>query len=164
MKVYFSHGKESGPWGSKIKRLADLAQHYGYQVESIDYRDTMDPDLRAQRLVDIVHQEEVDTLLVGSSMGGYVSLIASESIKVKGTFLLAPALFIEGYAVQEYPKLENLEIVHGWSDEVIPVENSIAYAKKTDCTLHLIAGDHRLNSSIEQVERLFERFLMDHKK
>ena len=26
MKVVFSHGKESGPWGFKIKRLAEIAQ------------------------------------------------------------------------------------------------------------------------------------------
>jgi hypothetical protein len=36
MKVYFSHGKESGPWGSKIKRLAGIAQQKGYAVDSID--------------------------------------------------------------------------------------------------------------------------------
>lgn len=164
MKIYFSHGKESGPWGTKIKRLADLAEQHGYHVDSIDYRDTLDPDARAQRLVEILEQEKGDVLLVGSSMGGYVSLLASKVRNVKATFLLAPALYIEGYAVQDYPNPKNLEIVHGWSDEVIPFENSISYAKKANCTLHLIAGDHRLNSSLEQVERLFEQFLVTHKK
>jgi hypothetical protein len=33
-------------------------------------------------------------------------------------------------------------------------------AKNIDCSLHLISGDHRLNSSIEIVEKLFVQFLM----
>ena len=37
MKIYFAHGKESGPWGSKIKRLAGIAKDLGCAVESIDY-------------------------------------------------------------------------------------------------------------------------------
>lgn len=164
MKIYFSHGKESGPWGTKIKRLADLAEQHGYQVESIDYRDSLDPDLRAKRLSQILQQEVQNVLLVGSSMGGYVSLLASENSVVQGLFLLAPALFIEGYGVQEHSCSKILEIVHGWSDEVIPVENSIKYAKGADCSLHLISGDHRLNSSLEEVERLFSNFLLNHKK
>ena len=33
--VYFSHGKESGPWGDKIKRLAQVAEAKGFVVYSI---------------------------------------------------------------------------------------------------------------------------------
>ena len=57
------------------------------------------------------------------------------------------------------PGHKHLEIVHGWSDDVIPPENSIRYARQADCTLHMIGGDHPLNSSIEVVEVLFEQFL-----
>lgn len=161
MKVYFSHGKESGPWGSKIKRLADIAKEHGYSVDSIDYSDTFDPDLRVDRLLNVLKNAEEDFLLVGSSMGGYVSLVASEQVHVKGVFLLAPALFINGYKQQTYnPKTNTaIEIVHGWSDDVIPVENSIRFAKNRDCSLHLISGDHRLNSSLVVVEKLFSQFL-----
>jgi alpha/beta superfamily hydrolase len=159
MKVYFSHGKESGPWGSKIKRLANIAKEHGYSVNSIDYSDILDPDLRVERLVNVLKDAGDDFLLVGSSMGGYVSLVASEQVKAKGLFLLAPALFMQGYKKQIYSNKTNVEIVHGWSDDVIPPENSIKFAKNTDCSLHLISGDHRLNSSIEVVEKLFHQFL-----
>ncbi len=162
MKVYFSHGKESGPWGSKIKRLADVAKAYGYSVDSIDYTDLLDPDLRVERLISILKKEEDDFLLVGSSMGGYVSLVASEKINANGLFLLAPALYIPGYRKQTYKKQIDVEIVHGWSDDVIPSENSIKFAKNIDCSLHLISGDHRLNSSINIVEKLFVQFLISH--
>lgn len=159
MKVYFSHGKESGPWGSKIKRLANIAKAHGYSVDSIDYSDTLDPDLRVDRLIKVLKNAKEECVLVGSSMGGYVSLVASEQVHVKGMFLLAPALFMNGYKKQTYNHHTNLEIVHGWSDDIIPPENSIKFAKSSDCSLHLISGDHRLNSSIEVVEKLFSQFL-----
>ena len=49
MKVYFSHGKESGPWGSKIQRLASIASEHGCTVDSIDYTDLMDPRKGARK-------------------------------------------------------------------------------------------------------------------
>jgi predicted esterase YcpF (UPF0227 family) len=94
MKIIFSHGKESGPWGSKIKRLANTAEQYGCKVDSIDYSDILDPDLRVERLINVLQEAKEDFILVGSSMGGYVSLVASEKVAVKGMFLLAPALFM----------------------------------------------------------------------
>lgn len=159
MKVFFSHGKESGPWGSKIKTLANVAKEHGYSVDSIDYSDTFDPDLRVERLIKVLEDVKEDFVLVGSSMGGYVSLVASEQVNAKGVFLLAPALFMTGYNKQTYSSNTNVEIVHGWSDEIIPPENSIKFAKNIDCSLHLISGDHRLNSSIEVVRSLFSQFL-----
>ena len=160
MKVYFSHGKESGPWGSKIKRLANIAIEQGHSVDSIDYSDILDPDLRVERLLNILNRSDGDFLLVGSSMGGYVSLVASEQVDAKGVFLLAPALFMPGYKIQTYTNKTNIEIVHGWSDDIIPPDHSIKFARSAGCTLHLIAGDHRLNCSIEVVERLFLQFLI----
>ena len=49
--VYFNHGKESGPWGSKITKLADVARERGFAVESIDYRDLPDAGPRTARLL-----------------------------------------------------------------------------------------------------------------
>jgi alpha/beta superfamily hydrolase len=93
-------------------------------------------------------------------MGGYVSLVASESVDVKAVFLMAPALYIAGYKQQEYrSRCSHIEIVHGRSDDVIPPENSIRYAKEADCALHLIGGDHALNGALEVVAGLFEGFL-----
>jgi alpha/beta superfamily hydrolase len=159
MKVIFSHGKESGPWGSKIQKLANIAKAYNCSVDSIDYSDILDPDLRVERLLKTLKNVEEDFVLVGSSMGGYVSLVAAEKVTAKGLFLLAPALFMKGYKTQNYSASTDIEIVHGWSDDVIPPENSIKFAKHSDCSLHLISGDHRLNTSIETVENLFSQFL-----
>ena len=161
MKLLFSNGKESGPWGSKIKAMADLAETRACEVDSIDYRDLVDePDARAERLVAVLQQEAGPVILVGSSMGGYVSLVASEQCAVQGLFLLAPALQMPGYERQSYAsKAERIEIVHGWGDDVIPPGHSIEFAREADCSLHLISGDHRLNSSLDTVLAIFDQFL-----
>jgi predicted esterase YcpF (UPF0227 family) len=160
MKVYFSHGKESGPWGTKIKRLAAIAEDLGCAVDSVDYMDLTDPDLRVERLLEVLANENDEFVLAGSSMGGYVSLVASAEVDAEAVFLMAPALYIPGYGRQEYrSRCSRVEIVHGWSDHVIPSENSIRYAKEADCALHLISGDHVLNGSLEDVAGLFEVFL-----
>ena len=160
MHLFFAHGKESGPWGFKIKRLAKIATAQGCSVDSIDYRDTMDPDLRVEQLLVRLRQETQPFILVGSSMGGYVSLVASASIPTRALFLIAPALYIPSFETQQYASTaEHIEVVHGWSDDVIPVQNSIDYARQADCALHLISGDHPLTSSIESIEALFMQFL-----
>ena len=165
MKVYFSHGKESGPRGTKIKRLAEIAESMDCAVDSIDYTDTMNPDLRVERLLEVLAEETDEFVLVGSSMGGYVSLVASEEADAKALFLMAPALYMPGYERREYSsRCSRIEIVHGWSDDVTLPENSIRYAKEADCALHLIGGDHALNGSLEVVAGLFEGFLRRREK
>lgn len=157
----FSHGKESGPWGSKIKRLAEVARRFNLDVESINYSDTMDPDIRARRLLDNLQGKKAeDCILVGSSMGGYVTLQAAKEVPVAASFVLAPAIYMPGYedrAPQQ--QLQNLAIVHGWKDEIIPVEHSIRFAREQQCTLHLVDDDHRLISSLPQIENWFSAFL-----
>ena len=160
MQLVFSHGMESGPWGFKITRLAAIAEASGYAIESIDYRDTMDPDERVERLLTRLEGGSREIVLVGSSMGGYVALVASASAAVAGIFLMAPALYIPGWKQQHYPsQAAHIEIVHGWGDTVIPAQNSIDFARSADCELHLIRGDHALNTSIVSVEAIFSSFL-----
>ena len=161
MRLVFSHGKESGPWGFKIRRLAPIAEAHGCTVDSIDYRECADAEARVELLLQHIGQGGAQTLLVGSSMGGYVSLVASVSVAVSGLFLIAPALYLPGFQHQQYSsRARHIEVVHGWSDAVIPVQHSIDYARSADCALHLVSGDHPLNDSIDEIETLFQRFLV----
>lgn len=160
-QVIFSHGKESGPWGTKIKRLATCAEQLGFSVESIDYTDTFDPDIRADRLCEHLKNADPEkTILVGSSMGGYVTLQAARTFNARGLFVLAPAIYIPGYEhkAPQQP-LRNLHIVHGWGDDIIPVDHSIRFAREQDCALHLVRDDHRLVDSLDSIELWFTAFL-----
>lgn len=159
MKVYFSHGKESGPWGTKIRFLADIAEEMGCQVESVDYSATLDPEERVAMLQDKLPADNAEVVLVGSSMGGYVSLVSALDFNVKGIFLLAPAVYMPQYAKQAYPVKCAVACVHGWQDEVIPVENVLKFAREQSASLHLVPGDHRLNDSLELIGPIFKQFL-----
>lgn len=157
--VYFNHGKESGPWGDKITRLAEVARSRGYNAESLDYSG-MDAETRITKLLASNAGTEHPLILVGSSMGAYVAAVASASLHPKGLFLLAPAFYLSDFAVQEpVPHADFVTIVHGWNDELIPYENSIRYAGKFKATLHLVDGDHRLSSQLPLIASLFDAFL-----
>lgn len=161
MKVIFSHGRESGPWGTKIRSLADIAEEMGCQISSIDYTSTLNPDERVDMLASALALEGPEVLLVGSSMGGYVSLVAALQRPVKGVFLLAPAVSMPGYDVQSYPVDCPVTCVHGWQDEIIPAGNVLDFARQKNATLHLIPGDHRLNKSLKAVGVVFRQFLFE---
>jgi len=169
--VIFSHGKESGPWGSKIKVLANVAERLGGDVISVNYREHPEgvphdqnaedeADRRVEQLLSVKPPAPHQVVLVGSSMGGYVSTVATIRIPVDGLFLMAPAFYLPGYANQNpTPHSRNTMIVHGWNDSVVPVQNSIRFAKLHQCDLHLMDGDHRLNDALPKIELLFEMFL-----
>jgi pimeloyl-ACP methyl ester carboxylesterase len=159
--VVFSHGKESGPWGRKIAALADVARSEGYQAESVDYRGIDGPRERIARLVDFCKELQGDLVLVGSSMGGYVSVASASLLHARGVFLMAPALYMDGLP----PLRENLldcpaTIVHGWYDEVVPFEHSVRFSKDYGAALHLLRSDHRLHNQLRVIRYLFEYFLI----
>ena len=87
--VCFSHGQESGPWGTKIRALADVARDAGHAVESLDYQSMADPQDRARKLMAWCREQPAPAILVGSSMGGYVALAAASAVGAVGLFLLA---------------------------------------------------------------------------
>ena len=99
--------------------------------------------------------------MVGSSMGGYASTVASQALKPAGLFLMAPAFYMPGYAVQDpVPTAEKVCVVFGWQDEIIPIEHGIRFAQAHRADLHVLDSDHRLNSVLSEVGALFEQFLM----
>lgn len=159
--VVFSHGKESGPWGSKIAAMADVARSEGFDADSVDYRGIDDPKDRVTRLLSFCRDLRGDLVLVGSSMGGHVATAASSLLRARGLFLLAPAFYMPGHE-DETPKPATcpMTIVHGWRDDVVPVENSIRYAREHGATLHIIDADHRMQDQIALINYLFEYFLV----
>lgn len=160
--VYFSHGQESGPWGTKIKAMAATVRELGCRVESVDYQGIADPAERVAKLVESCAQVEEPLVLVGSSMGGHVATAAAAAVGAIGVFVLAPAYYIQGYEQLTPPPPDiPLVIVHGWRDDVVPVENSIRYARECLATLHIVDGDHRLTENINEIDRYLRQFVVD---
>jgi surfactin synthase thioesterase subunit len=156
--VCFSHGKESGPWGTKIQALADIARALGWAVESLDYRGMDDPQQRVDTLTGWCHEQTVPVVLAGSSMGGHVATAAAAN--ALGLFVVAPAFFVPGYEGLT-PKVPAcpVTVVHGWHDEVIPWQNSVRFAADSHAKLVLLDGDHGLIGTLDEVCRQFTFFL-----
>jgi alpha-beta hydrolase superfamily lysophospholipase len=139
-KVCFSHGQDSGPWGTKISAMAETAKASSWSVESLDYRTPL--------------------ALVGSSMGGFVAAAAASRVGARGLFLLAPAFYLPGYKENlPVPARCPTLIVHGWRDDVVPWEGSVRFGSTTGAALMLLDGDHRLTANIDAINRLFKEFL-----
>lgn len=158
--VIFSHGQESGPWGTKIRAMADTLRELGCKADSIDYRGIADPTARVRKLIAECSDINDKLILVGSSMGGHVATAAAEAVGAAGLFVLAPAYFMPGYEdlTPNAPELP-LAIVHGWRDDVVPVENSIRFAAACRAELHVIDGDHRLTENIDEINYYLKRFI-----
>lgn len=159
--VVFSHGQESGPWGRKIAAMAEVARSEGYFAESVDYRGIELPAERVTKLVQFCQELQGDLVLVGSSMGGYVSVASAALLHARGAFLLAPALYMPGLP----PLRERLldcptAIVHGWQDTVVPLAHSLRFAEQYNAALHVLKSDHRLHDQLHFICYLFEHFLI----
>lgn len=158
--VIFAHGRESGPWGVKIRILAKVAEGFGCAVISRDDSDNRDPELRVARLIDEVKSIDGPVVLVGSSMGGYVTTVASQVVRPTGLFLMAPAFGLPGYE-QQLPQAiaRELTVVHGWGDELVPTEAVLEFARRQQAMLHLVPAGHALLEQLEWLEQLFRLFL-----
>jgi len=158
--VIFSHGQESGPWGTKICAMAETVKEMGCNADSVDYQGIADPTARVEKLLRECSGIRDPLILVGSSMGGHVATAAAEELGAAGLFVLAPAFYMEGYEeLTPLPPSMPICIVHGWHDDIVPVENSIRFARQCSATLHLVDGDHRLTDNIDEINEHLSQFI-----
>lgn len=160
MHLIWCHGSLAQPWGAKSTAMAEAAAAEGMTMEAPDFRDIEDPDLRVERLVALLTDLDGPAIIAGSSMGGYVAATAARQADVRGLFLMAPAFYFPGYAVHVFSGLpETITVVHGWNDDVVPVENSIRFGGLHSARLHILPDGHRLSDSLEDIVALFTHFL-----
>jgi alpha/beta superfamily hydrolase len=158
--VCFSHGQESGPWGTKISALAELARDAGWSVESLDYQGMDDPQDRVNKLVNWCSGMSDSYVLVGSSMGGHVAAATAEHAKPLGLFLLAPAFYMQGYESHTPPCPDcPVTIIHGWHDDIVPWQNSLRFGEESGASVILVDSDHRLTDALDDIGRYFQNFL-----
>ena len=162
--VIFSHGKDSEPWGRKILALADTARAAGCSVESVDYRGIDAVERRLEKLLSCGRASAPAPVLVGSSLGAWLSLAAAERLAARALFLMAPAVGLEPL-LPPLPTLPAIDacptvIVHGWRDEIVPCEHALRFAAERRATLHVVDDDHRLHASTPQLQRWLAELLV----
>ena len=73
---------------------------------------------------------------------------------------IAPGLYLPRYQQSRYRSdLPNVEIVHGWEDDVVLYEHSLRFARDCNAPLHLLPGDHMLGAQIPALRALFALYL-----
>jgi len=154
MKILFCHGLESGPHGSKYKALVAA----GYTVVSPDCRG-MGLEERVAVVAPILEAEEA-LVVVGSSFGGVVAVLAALKTgkKLKGLVLCAPALGHAKVPLETLVVPFPVTVIHGTHDDVIPLEQSLAFAAHQGCDLIEVNDDHFLSKCEETILAAVARF------
>jgi predicted alpha/beta-hydrolase family hydrolase len=119
-----------------------------------------DPVQRVEKLLAVARELPGPLALVGSSMGGHVAAAAASRLDATALFLLAPAFYMPGF--EKYTPQDvavPTVIVHGWHDAVVPVDNSVRWAREHRAALHILDSDHRLEDQIGVICILLRNFL-----
>lgn len=164
--VFLSHGLESGPGGTKIQAMKQVAEEFaGVRAEAVDHRSTRDPEERLAQMQQAMKDAGADpsrTILAGSSMGGWVCARTSELTPVLGCFLLAPALALAKYP-ESRPDIRATfcQLILGWHDDVVPPMPVIELAQEQSLPTLILPDGHRLEESVDRVTREFRAFLLN---
>jgi alpha/beta superfamily hydrolase len=164
-----SHGFESGPDATKVTALADAAERLGWTHERPDYTDLDarhavselgDVAARLERLLSLAHAAAArgPLVLAGSSLGAYISGMASRQLSVAGLFLMAPPIRL-GSAHPFDAASVPTSVVHGWNDELIPVAEVVGWAQARGARPLLVDESPRLSGHVETAAEAFAALL-----
>ncbi|GLQ97208.1 alpha/beta hydrolase [Dyella mobilis] len=164
--VILSHGSDAGPDATKVSALAKIAESLGWTTERPDYRaddaqghaGSVEP--RIARLHARIVASNVPPVLVGSSMGAFVSALASLEQPVAGLFLMATPPLIPDCDLaldirEDVPAL----LIHGWQDDICPLDEVYEFARRRSLPLLVLDDDHRLGAHLDELGRQFGFFL-----
>ena len=163
--VILSHGLESGPQATKVSAMAEVAEARGWSSERPDYRDidatreVREVQRRLERLLERCAAAPRPLVLAGSSMGAFISALASREVPAVGLFLLAPPVHLEGYPRRLVAAHVPTTIIHGWDDELIPSGDVVRWARTRRDRLILVDDSHRLTAHVDEAAGEFGRFL-----
>lgn len=165
-QIILSHGSDSSPDATKVSALAALAQSQGWHTQRPDYSGddargyaaSVAP--RIARLRATIEALDTPPLLVGSSMGAFVSGLVSLDVPVAGLLLLATPSEVPGYA-RKFDLRDGVPslLIHGWRDEVCPLSGVQAFASHRRLPLLVLDDDHRLGSSMDMLAAQFSMML-----
>jgi alpha/beta superfamily hydrolase len=165
-----SHGFESGPDATKVTALAEAAERLGWSHERPDYTDLDakremgelgDVAARLERLVGLARERATQgpLALAGSSLGAWISGMASLQVPVRGLFLMAPPIAMNGALPLDAARVPT-SIIHGWHDELIPAAEVVDWARDRDARLLLVDDSHRLSDHVAASAEAFAALLV----
>jgi alpha/beta superfamily hydrolase len=163
--VILSHGLNSSPEATKVSALARVAEAAGWSSERPDYSDidargeVREVSARLERLVDRAKLAKKPLVLAGSSMGAFISALATLEIECLGLFLMAPPVVLEDFPQSLDAELLPTTVIHGWDDELIPAGDVVRWAQVRSDRLIMLDDTHRLENHVDFCAEEFGRFL-----
>ena len=158
MKIYFFHGKESGPHGSKYQSLATLGEIHSPDFQGMDIWE------RLEKAVAVTEGEE-DLIVVGSSMGGLLAamLYARHPERFRALVLMAPALHLPEMddVIDQMPPAEKVVVFHGRQDDVVPLDPVVEFCARFGVPVEVVEDGHRLQRCHELMLRAVADFMKD---
>jgi predicted esterase YcpF (UPF0227 family) len=184
VQFFYLHGFNSGfdPSAKKIRDLSQLGQVVGATVNYLDLKEVISLELK---ILEAVEQFDGETILVGTSLGGYFARYFSEKIGLRAIVMnpaVDPHLSLTRaigeqtnyFTQQKYvvtpggvQLLERYQTEHPYDtlmilatdDEVIPYKKAIERYGATSKTV-LTTGGHRmedLNKVLGEIQRFINR-------
>ncbi len=166
--VIISHGLQSSPEASKALALGDAAAALGWTVQRPDYRQldavggpgTLGDVIgRIRFLAGLAAEASGPLVLAGSSMGAFISARVSLQLPVRGLFLMAPPVVLQGFDISLEAAPVPTQIIHGWNDELIPALDVVRWAQQRALPTVLVDDSHRLAAHVQLCADAFGRFL-----
>lgn len=163
--VILSHGLDSSPEAIKVSALAKAAEALGWTTERPDYSDIdargsiREVSARLERLIDRASAAPKPLVLAGSSMGAFISALATLEVECVGLFLIAPPVVLEDFPQSLDAELMPTTVIHGWDDELIPAGDVVRWAQVRNDRLILLDDGHRLANHVDFCAEEFGRFL-----
>lgn len=166
-----SHGFNSNPNARKIKLLGAVAEQLGWSCEYPDYT-AYDTQLQISAVGDVLgRQKYLDTcvqharmgddkplVLVGSSLGGYISARESLTSCVHGLFLMVPPVYLGHFSALDAAPIPTW-VVHGWRDTIVPAQDVITWARTRLTKLIMLDDDHFLHQHLSLLHAVFADML-----
>lgn len=163
--VIISHGLNSSPASPKAVAMAAAVERLGWTSERPDYSDIdasgdlRDVKRRLERLIDRCEVAPRPLVLAGSSMGAFISALATLDVRCAGLFLLVPPVKMDGFGRALNAAKQPTMVVHAWHDEICPVGDVIRWAQRRHDRLLLLDDSHRLERHVDLVAAELARFV-----
>ena len=164
-KIVYSHGRDGHPWNDpRTVAIKAIADDLNIDMDSIPYdeKDSVPQMIeQAFEFCSDAQLQNTNLILIGSSRGAYIAsavthlLFQASGEKTAGIYLMAPAIGIKpDYypGAIEVPVASNIEVVHPYSDEIVPVQNTINFCTENNFTLHLVDDTHTLQNQVSFIE------------
>ena len=155
-KILFFHGLESGPHGTKYRRLSEHFDVVAYDFEGM--YDIYDRLKKAEKKT----RGMSDLVVVGSSFGGLLAalLYARHPQRFRSYVLMAPALHRD-IAGEITAMPDDAQVIHGLRDDVVPIEEVRAVCAEHGLSITEVDDEHPLHESLDRMVEAVRSLLDD---